>query len=187
LGVTTLKPEAAQSLLKGHYTLTWFDIAQNLAIEPVRVIQTFELSKNYDDFLIQIKRLKDPDEKRGKSKFPNSVEAKAMDVEKPHQSEVASTKITVAVSPEKVDVKDAEKTIIFAPEIIPEESIMVKYDEPYEAVDPDELAKQYEAYSKELETLKAENERLKKEISDRDQQINSLPSIQSAKVDRAPQ
>jgi len=62
--------EQLQSLLKGHYTLNWLDIAQNLAVEPVRVIQTFELSKNYDDFLIQIKRLKDPDEKRGKSKYP---------------------------------------------------------------------------------------------------------------------
>jgi len=60
--------EQLQSLLKGNYTLTWFDIAQNLAVEPAKMIQTYELSESYDNLLIQIKRLKDPDEKRGKSR-----------------------------------------------------------------------------------------------------------------------
>ena len=110
--------EQLQLLLKGHYTLTWLDIAQNLAIEPVRVIHTFELSKDYGDFLIQIKRLKDPDEKRGKSKLAKCVEAKLMDVENPGQSNVAPTEITVTASPEKV----AEKPIMVASEIIPRKS-----------------------------------------------------------------
>jgi hypothetical protein len=109
-----------------------------------------------------IKRLKDPDEKRGKSKLPNSVEAKAMDVEKPEQSNVASTEITVAVIPE------------IAPEIMPDESVIAEYDEPNEEVDPNELAKHYEAYEKEMATLKLENERLKKRFYQRMQGSGNL-------------
>ncbi|MCG6536664.1 MAG: hypothetical protein L7F78_18645, partial [Syntrophales bacterium LBB04] len=60
--------EQLQSLLRGNYTLNWFDIAQNLAIEPALMIQPYELSESYDNLLIQIKRLKNTDEKRGKSK-----------------------------------------------------------------------------------------------------------------------
>ena len=151
--------EQLQSLLKGHYTLNWLDIAQNLAVEPVRVIQTFELSKNYDDFLIQIKRLKDPDEKRGKSRPPNVAE-------KPEQSNVAPTE---AVIP--------EKAVIAVPVIITDDPAVIEHDEPADDIDPDELTKQYEAYAKELETLRAENEGLKKTISDKDQQISSLNSM----------
>jgi len=48
--------------------LTWFDIAQNLTVEPAKMIKTYELSESYDNLLIQIKRLKDPNEKRWKSR-----------------------------------------------------------------------------------------------------------------------
>jgi hypothetical protein len=165
--------EQLQLLLKGQYTLTWLDIAQNLAIEPVSVIHTFELSKNYDDFLIQIKRLKDPDEKRGKSKLPKCVEAKLMDVDKPEPLNVAPTEITVAASPEKV----AEEPIMVATEIISEKSIRPEYDGHAENIDSNQLAQHYDAHEKELAMLKLENERLRKEISDRDQQIDSMNTM----------
>jgi hypothetical protein len=165
--------EQLQVLLNGNYTLTWLDIAQNLAIEPVSVIHTFELSKGYDDFLIQIKRLKDPDEKRGKSKLAKSVEAKPMDVGNPGQSNVAQTEITVIATPENV----SEKLTMVASEIIPKEEATAGYHEPDEAIDPDQLAQHYDTYEKEVAMMKLENERLRKEISDRDQQIDSMNSM----------
>lgn len=160
--------EQLQSLLKGNYTLTWFDIAQNLTVEPARVIQTFELSENYDDFLIQIKRLKDPDEKRGKAKIINSVEVNAMNVEKPEQLNVAPTEITVAVILEKA-----------APKIMPEESVVAECSEPYKTVDSIEPSKYNEANESELNLLWRDNIRLRKEISSRDLKVRELEKVLS--------
>jgi hypothetical protein len=70
--------------------------------------------------------------------------------------------------------KDAEEPMIVAPEIIPEESIPAEYDEPADDIDPDELARHYGAYEKELEMLKAENEGLKKEILSKDIKAREL-------------
>jgi hypothetical protein len=165
--------EQLQLLLKGHYTLTWLDIAQNLAVEPVSVIHTFELSKSYDDFLIQIKRLKDPDEKRGKSKLSKCAETKLKGVENPGQSNVAPTEITITASPEKV----AEESIMVTSEIISVKSIPSEHDGHAENIDPDELAQQHNAYEKEFTILKMENEQLRKEIADRDQQIDSMNAM----------
>jgi len=95
---------------------------------------------------------KDPDEKRGKSKS----------VEKPEQSNIAPTEIRVAVIPAK---------------IIPDEPAIVEYDEPADDIDPDELAKQYESYAKELETLRTENQLLKTEIAGINEQVNSLHTM----------
>ena len=171
------RAEQLQLLLRGNYILTWFDIAQNLAVEPIRVIHTFELSKNYDDFLIQIKRLKDPDEKRGKSKPSKRLEAKIMGIEKPEPLNIAPTEITVAVIPDSVEAIAVEKPTTVVSEItpcMPDKEIFPDNKEPDKEVDPDELAKQCQAYETELKILKLENEQLKKEILSKDVKVKEL-------------
>lgn len=70
-----------------------------------------------------------------------------------------------------------EQPIIVAPEIIPNEEVIAEYDEPAEEIDTDELAKHYDAYEKELETMKAEVEGLKREILSKSQQLDSMSAI----------
>ena len=137
--------EHVEMLLKGSFVMSWYQIAQHLTVEPQKVIETYQQSPDSKQFYNGIIKLKSPSEGRGKSKPPRIVE-----------------------------VKDVEKLIMAFPESTPEESVLAEYDEPDEVVDPDELAKQYEAYEKELEMLKLENERLKKEILSRDVRIKGL-------------
>ena len=61
-------------------------------------------------------------------------------------------------------------------EIISERSIRPEYDGHIENIDPNQLTPHY-AYEEELAMLKLENERLRKEISDRDQQIDSMNAM----------
>jgi predicted nucleic acid-binding Zn-ribbon protein len=64
-------------------------------------------------------------------------------------------------------------TIILS-EFVPDEDITDEYSEPGKVIDPDELAKHNEEYEKELDMLKLENERLKKEIISRVAKIVEL-------------
>ena len=141
--------EQLKALIKGSFAISWNGIAQNLSIKPEKLIEVYEKAGTISEFHKGIMNCKDPDEKRGKSKS----------VEKSEQSNIAPTETSVAVIPAK---------------IIPNDPAIVEYDEPADDIDPDELAKQYESYEKELETLRAENEGLKKTISDRDAKIQEL-------------
>jgi hypothetical protein len=131
--------ENVEMLLRGNFVMSWYQIAQHLTIEPQKVIETYRQSPDPKQFYNGIIKLKSPSEVRGKSKPPKTVE-----------------------------VKDAEKPIIVATEIMSDESVIAEYDEPHE------LAKHYEAYEKELEMLKLENERLEKEILSRDVKVREL-------------
>lgn len=168
--------EQLEALIKGRFAIPWNGIAQNLAIKPEQLIDVYEKASNVGEFHNGIMKCKNQDEKRGKSKLP---EVKAITVEISDQSKVAPTMSTVAVIPEIVETKTvvAGGSIIVALEIMPEESMSAEYHEPADAIDPDELAQQYEVYAEELETLRLENECLKKEISDKDQQIDSMNAI----------
>lgn len=135
-------------LLKGNFAISWTQIAPHLTVEPQKVIETYQVSPDRKQFYYGIIKLKSPSEVRGKSKPPKLIEA-----------------------------KDAEKPIMVASEIRPEEEAIAEYHEPDEAIDPDQLTQHYDAYEKELAMLKQENKRLKKLISDRDQQIDSLNSM----------
>jgi hypothetical protein len=144
--------EQLKALIKGSFAISWNGIAQNLSIKPEKLIEVYEKAGTIREFHKGIMNCKDPDEKRGKSKS----------VEKPEQSNIAPTEIRVAVIPAK---------------IIPDEPAIVEYDEPADDIDPDELAKQYESYAKELETLRTENQLLKTEIAGINEQVNSLHTM----------
>ena len=147
--------EQLKALIKGSFAISWNGIAQNLAIKPEKLIEVYEKAGTISEFHKGIMNCKDPDEKRGKSKLPKNVE-------KSEQSNIAPTEIGVATIPAK---------------IIPDEPAIVEYDEPADDIDPDELAKQYKAYAKELEMLRAENQQLKKEIAGMNEQVNSLHTM----------
>jgi hypothetical protein len=137
--------EHVEMLLKGRFVMSWYQIAQHLTVEPQKVINTYHQSPNQKQFNYGIIKLKSPSETRGKSRSPKIIKEKPVD-----------------------------EPIMVAPEIIPEEEAIAEYHEPSEAIDPNEPSKHYEACEKELAILKLENERLRKEISDRDQQIDSM-------------
>ena len=145
-----------KALIKGRFTISWNGIAQNLAIKPATLIEVYEKASDIRAFNRELIRCKNPDEKRGKSKTP---EAKALDVAKPDQSKVAVSEITIAVIPDKA----TEKPIIVTSDIIQDEPIPAESNDVQKAC-TDHIDQGYEAYSKELEALKIENQRLSAEV-----------------------
>ena len=140
--------EHVAMLLKGNFAISWTQIAPHLTVEPQKVIETYQVSPDPKQFYYGIIKLKSPSEVRGKSKSPKLIEA-----------------------------KDTEKPIMVATEIIPTKEATAEHHEPDEVIDPDQLAQHYDAYEKELTSLKQENELLRKQISDKDQQIDSLNAM----------
>jgi hypothetical protein len=163
--------EQLKSLVKGNFAVSWNGIAQNLAIGAETLIKVYEKAGNVNEFNRELIKSKDPGETRGKSKFP-SLEAKAMDVEMPDQSDAASTEITVTMIPEKV----IENSVIAAPEIISDESIPAEYNRGKKVSD-DQIDQNYDKYSKELESLRLENQQLKEENAKAKRKIDGLSSI----------
>jgi hypothetical protein len=149
--------EHVDMLLKGNFVISWAQIAPHLAVEPQKVIETYQISPDPKQFYYGIIKLKNPAEVRGKSKPPKIVEA-----------------------------KDTSKPIIAVPVIIPDDPAIVEYDEdppiPAEYDDGqevriDQINQDYEKYSKELEALRIENQQLKKIIAENNEQVNSLHTM----------
>lgn len=143
--------DQVETLLSGTFPVSWSSIAQNLSVAPDKMIQVYQETGDPKQFHNGIMKLKDQSEVRGKSK--NAF---------------------IAMPPQIIETKPIEHSVIAAVEIIPEESIPAEYDEPADEIDPNELAQQYEAYAKELETLKAKNEELKQEILSKDVKVREL-------------
>ena len=136
-----------KTLIKGNFNLSWNGIVQNLTIEPEKLIEVYEASSNISEFHKAIMKCKNPTEKRGKSKLPGSHEEK----------ETA-----------------AEKQIQVTSETIPDEPVPAEYNKPADDIGPDEPAQHYEAYEKELDTLKLKNKRLEEELLSRDKKIKEF-------------
>jgi len=150
--------EQLKTLIEGKFAVSWNGIAHNLAIKPEKLIEVYEKAGNIREFHSGLMNCKDPAEKRGKAKPPKSIEAPAVVVVMPEQPNIASTEITVAMISEKV-------AMIAAPEIIANESILTEYSD-VQKVSNDQINQGYEKYSKELESLRIENQRLKEEVAE---------------------
>ncbi|MFO7666928.1 MAG: hypothetical protein R6V76_09945 [Desulfobacterales bacterium] len=137
--------EHLEILLKGNFVMSWYQIAQHLTIEPQKVIETYKVSTDLKQFFNDIKKLKNPLETRGKSKPPIIIKS-----------------------------NDPGMPSIILSEFVPNEDTTAECFEPEQVIDPDELVEHQEEYEKELDMLKIENERLKKEILSRDMRIGEL-------------
>jgi hypothetical protein len=137
--------EHLEILLKGNFVMTWYQIAQHLTIDAQQVIDIYQQSPDQKQFNYDIIKLKSPSEKRGKSKPAKIIKS-----------------------------NDPGMPTIILSEFVPDEDITDEYSEPGKVIDPDELAKHNEEYEKELDMLKLENERLKKEIISRVAKIVEL-------------
>ena len=153
-----------KALIKGSFTISWNGIAQNLAIKSEQLIEVYSRAGSINEFNRELIKLKDPGETRGKSRPPKNVEATAVTVEKPEQSNTAPTEITVALIPEIADVKTVVTDDVIEAKACDENPPM-----PAERDDAQ--------YAKKLEALKAENEKLKKEIANKNEQINSMNAM----------
>ena len=156
--------EQLKALIKGSFTISWNGIAQNLAIKPEKLVEVYEKAGSINEFNRELIKLKDPGETRGKPKQPKNAEATAMDVDQPEQSNAAPAEITVALTPEIEDVK-----IMATADVIEAKACDENPPMPAERDDAH--------YVKELGALKAENEKLKKEIANKNEQINSMNAM----------
>ncbi len=57
-----------EALLSGAFPVYWFQISQNLSVEPDKLIQTYQETGDPKQFHNRIMKLKNPQESRGKSK-----------------------------------------------------------------------------------------------------------------------
>jgi hypothetical protein len=60
--------ESVETLLRGNFVMSWWQIAKNLTIEPQKVIETYQQSPSCEQFNYDIIKLKNPSEARGKNR-----------------------------------------------------------------------------------------------------------------------
>jgi hypothetical protein len=162
--------EHIKTLIKGKFALSWNGILQNLSVNPDVLIKVYESVNDISAFHKAIISFKSPAEKRGKSRSAQRNNgSEALNVEKPEQLNVPSTEITVSLIPEQV----AEKPVIAAPEIIQDESIPAENHDDQKGSN-DKITQEY---SKELESLRIENQQLREEVAEKNRQIDSLSSM----------
>ena len=68
--------EQLEMLLKGNFIMSWHQIAQNLTVEPQKVIEVYKQAPDTKQFYNDIIKLKSPSEGRGKAKPSNIDEVK---------------------------------------------------------------------------------------------------------------
>jgi hypothetical protein len=154
--------EQIQVLLESDIPIPWNRIAQNLSIPADQFIETLQKSETPDQFYNGIINLKNPDEKRGKSRLPGRVEPEVIDVQ-PIQS----------AQPEIVELDDMGDTDMPIPEDYPVADDM----------DQEEINEQYRAHERGLQDLKDEVARLTSELIKRDMRIKTL-EIDLAKANK---
>jgi len=155
--------EQLQVLLQGDFHLSWFQIAQNLSVEPQKLIGVYQEVRNPSEFHNGIMKLKDPKENRGKTKKP---ESQCMPV-----NDEAKKAAGPPVSHETED-QDEIRDDAYYDNIRPPLSgdVFDVMDEPEEpGPDPD-----YESYRQELDSLREENEVLKKKLLRNEENYNQL-------------
>ena len=136
--------EQVETLLNGRFPLPWNRIAQNLSVKSDQFIETYQQSETPDQFYNGIIKLKNPEEKRGKSRLPGRHEPEVIDVQ-----------------PERMDSEDQEEPL---PDDYP-----VADDQ-----DQGEINEQYRAYERELQDLRDEVARITQELTKRDMKIKTL-------------
>ncbi|PKN33215.1 MAG: hypothetical protein CVU61_14460 [Deltaproteobacteria bacterium HGW-Deltaproteobacteria-19] len=136
--------EQVQILIQSHFLIPWNRIAQNLTIPSERFIETLQKSETPDQFHNGIIKLKNPGERRGKSRLPRSVEPEVIDIQ-----------------PERMAPEDTEAPL---PDDYPAADDQ----------DQEEINEQYRAYEKELKDLRDEIARLTQEGIKKDQRIKAL-------------
>jgi len=138
------KHEQVQILIQSRIPIHWNKISQNLSIPSERFIETLQKSETPDQFYNDIINLKNPGEKRGKSRLPGRVEPEVIDIQ-----------------PVRMDPEDTEPPL---PDDYP------VADE----CDQEEISEQYRVYERELQDLKDEIQKLAIEGVVKDQKIEEL-------------
>ena len=103
--------DQVEALLSGAFSVTWFQIAQNLSVEPDKLIQVYQETGDPKQFHNDIMKFKDSRESRGKSKGGLSV-AMPANAKESSTSQVAE----VAIINETLPEKGVEVDIIQAPD-----------------------------------------------------------------------
>jgi hypothetical protein len=139
-------------LIRGSFYLSWFQISQNLAVEPRKLIDVYQSVHSPDEFYNGIIKLKDPGESRGKA------------VRKVKTGENVGFVAAVESSgfPDRNDAHLPESCVYYdVPEELPFHDQVI--DVMAEPADP-KVDQAYESYRLELESVKSENQALKRKL-----------------------
>lgn len=145
--------EHVEVLLRGNFVMSWRQISQNLAIPPQKVVEVYQQAPSREQFYNGIIKLKDPSEARGKTRRPAVKETSAVKeaaVERPPALTTTSQGAAAGVmSPELTQLIGAA-----------------------EAFQKDEKTAE-----KTIQTIREENERLRKELEEAVRQLEDLKSL----------
>lgn len=90
-----------KALLSGAYPISWFQISQNLTVEPDKLIQVYQDTGNPKQFHNDIMKFKNPKESRGKSKTV-SLEIPESVAEPSIINEVTEAPVVTEIQSEKI-------------------------------------------------------------------------------------
>jgi len=153
--------EQLQIFVHGNFQLSWFQIAQNLSVEPQKLIDVYQEVRNPSEFHNAIMKLKDPVERRGKAKKAENKSPQVDDAKEP------------AESPETEDLYEIGEDVFYEDVRPPLDGDV--FNEMAELEDPGP-GPDYESYRQELETMRAEKTKLKGKIEEMQADYDQLSS-----------